>query len=154
MAEMRVERRIEAPASRVWNIITDLDRSPRVVSAIESVEVLTDQPFGVGTEWRETRTMFGKRSTETMRVVEVTDGSSYVVESEATGAVYRSVMSVAPEGDESCSLSMSFSADATSSISKVFSSTIGKLFEGGTRKALEQDLADIAAVAESRSEGD
>jgi hypothetical protein len=34
-------------------------------------------------------------------------------------------------------------------VSKVLAGTIGKLFEGGTRKALVKDLDDIAVVAES-----
>lgn len=147
MPNMQIQRRVDAPPDRVWAIITDLESSPAVVSGIDSVEVLGDGSFGVGTAWRETRTMFGKSVTEEMRIVDVVEGSSYTVESRATGTTYRSVMSVEPD-EGGTLLSMSFTAEAGSTISRAFSTTIGKLFEGGTRRALEQDLADIAAAAE------
>ncbi len=149
MTSMHVERHIAAPPDQVWAIITDIAGSPSVVSGIESVELIAGDEFGVGTAWRETRTMFGRQATEEMRVIAVDPGASYTVESHATGATYRSVMTVAADGEGS-RLTMSFSAEAGSTVSKVFSATIGKLFEGGTRKALEQDLADIAAAAEQR----
>jgi carbon monoxide dehydrogenase subunit G len=148
---MQVQRHIDAPPGRVWAIITDIDRSPEVVSGIEAVEVIEGDSFGVGTAWRETRTMFGKRVTEEMRVIDVSDGASYTVESRSGGTTYRSVMAVDADGDGSL-LRMSFSAQAGSTVSRMFSSTVGKLFEGGTRKALEQDLADIASAAESTDE--
>ena len=45
---------------------------------------------------------------------------------------------------------MSFRGEPGGTVSKVFASTVGKLFESGTRKAIEQDLADIAAAAEAQ----
>ncbi len=147
MPDMHVQRHVAAPVDRVWAIVTDIASSPSVVSGIESVEILGDSAFGIGMSWRETRIMFGKSATEEMRIVDVEEGSSYTVESRATGTTYRSVMSLEPDGDGTL-LSMSFTADAGSTISKVFSSTIGKLFEGGTRRALERDLDDIASAAE------
>lgn len=150
MSSMTVQRDVAADASVVWRIITDLPRSSEVITAIEAVEVLTDGPFGVGTTWRETRTMFGKTVTEEMTVAEVVDGTSYVVTSRATGTAYRSELEVTSTGDGTSHVTMSFSAEPGSTITKVFASTIGKLFESGTRKALEKDLADIAAAAEGR----
>lgn len=148
LANLFVEHRTTAEAARVWSIITDLEGSPTIISGIDAVDVMTRQPFGVGTTWRETRTMMGKSSTEEMTVTEVDPGVSYVVESQAHGASYSSVMKVTPD-DGGSIISMSFSAEPEGSIAKVFASTIGKLFEGQTRKALEQDLADIATAAES-----
>ena len=129
-------------------IVTDLEGSPYVISAIEEVEITTGDGFGVGTTWRETRTMFGRSTTEEMTVAAVDPGKSYVVTSRAGGADYRSVLSVEPDS-EGCTLSMEFTAEPSGTVSKVFASTVGKLFESGTRKALEQDLADIAAAAEA-----
>jgi hypothetical protein len=36
-------------------------------------------------------------------------------------------------------------------MAKVMGATVGKLFENATRKALAQDLDDIAAAAEART---
>ena len=149
MTTMHVSRTTTASPNEVWSIITDLERSPTVISGIDAVEILTpDQPFGVGTTWRETRTMFGKAATEEMRITAVDDGHSYTVESDSSGATYTSHLAIEASDDGSV-ISMSFSGEPDGAMAKFFASTVGKLFESGTRKALEQDLADIAAAAES-----
>jgi len=75
MKPIEVSRSVKAPATVVWNIITDLEGSVDTISGIEKVEILSgDDSFGVGTKWRETRTMFGKKSTEEMTVTEITEG--------------------------------------------------------------------------------
>lgn len=146
---MHARHESTAPAETVWTIMTDLENWPKVVQAIESVERLDDgDDFGVGTRWRETRTMFGRQATETMQVTEVDPGRSYTVEARNRGATYTSVSSVEPTR-EGCVIEMSFDAQ-TSGVSKLLGATLGKLFEGATRKALLQDLVDIAQAAESR----
>ena len=147
MAGIHVQRRIAAPPHTVWSIIIDIEGSPDVISGIDAVDMVHGATFGVGTAWSETRTMFGKQATAEMQVVDVVEGSSYTVESRATGTTYRSTMSVTPDGDGSL-LAMSLDAEAGSPITRVFAATIGKLFERGTRKALERDLDDIAGHAE------
>lgn len=148
--QIDVTRRVAAPADRVWALIIDLQNSPRVMSAIESVELLEGpEEFGVGTRWRETRTMFGKRATEEMRVSLLDPGRSYTVVADSGGAKYVSTLAVVPEGDLSCSLSMTFRGEPTSTAGRVMAATVGRLFIGATRKALETDLADIARAAES-----
>ncbi|MGI9585020.1 MAG: SRPBCC family protein [Acidimicrobiia bacterium] len=150
MTSLEVHKTVNAPASTVWETITNLESSPDIIGGIESVEILTDGPFSVGTRWRETRTMFGKSSTEEMEVTGVDAGRSYVVEADGHGVHYRSVMSVVPVDEETCTLSMTFAGEPTSTASKFFAATIGKMFEGGTEKALQQDLEDIAVAAQSR----
>ena len=50
MTSMKVERDVTASPERVWSIISDLDRSAEVISAIESIERLDGASgFGVGT---------------------------------------------------------------------------------------------------------
>ena len=67
--EIQVTRTIDAPPEIVWTLITDIANSPQVISGIDSVTILgSTEGFGVGTRWRETRTMFGKEATEEMEV--------------------------------------------------------------------------------------
>jgi carbon monoxide dehydrogenase subunit G len=150
VTSLEVQKDIRASSATVWEMITDLSGSADVISGIESVEMLTEGPFAAGSKWRETRSMFGKRSTEEMEVTEINAGTSYVVEAEGHGARYRSVMSVIPLDDATCRLSMTFAAEPTSSTSRFFASTLGKMFEGGTKKALQQDLDDIAIAAQAK----
>lgn len=148
MTEMTVSSDVAAPVQRVWAIITDLEGTADTITAITAVERLDDgDGFGVGTRWRETRTMFGREATEEMEVTAIELKSSYTVEADARGAHYRSTVSVEPRGDGT-RLSMTFGAEPTGTMSKVMAATIGKLFEGSMRKALQQDLTEIAAAAE------
>jgi hypothetical protein len=64
---------------------------------------------------------------------------------------YESTFTLQPTGVEQCTLTMVFSGEPTSTMSRATAATIGRLFVGQTRQALERDLADIAAAAEARS---
>jgi len=155
MRELLVIRDVEASAEDVWHVITNLDTFDNTISAIERVERLDDgEAFGVGTEWRETRTMFGRTATEEMRVTNMVPGRSYVTVADSHGAVYRSEMAVEPTGGDACKVSMTFGAETHGVIARVLSATLGRLFERATRKACAADLADIAAVAEGNSRRD
>ena len=148
MAVITIERDVAAPPQKVWAIITDLDRTAEVISAITAlVRTGASSGFEVGTAWRETRVMFGRESTESMEVTAIDEGRSYTVESLSRGVHYTSIMKVEAKGEGS-HLAWEFGAEATSMSGKLMS-VFGKLFEGSTRKALLQDLDDIAVAAEA-----
>ena len=148
--QIEVNREIAAPVERVWEIVTDLSRSPEVMSSITRIEVLEGaDEFAVGTRWRETRTMFGRDATEEMVVTDLVPGRSYTVVAHSAGTDYRSTLAVTASGDHGSLLRMTFSGEPTSAVSRVMSATIGRLFLGATRAAVEQDLSDIASAAES-----
>jgi carbon monoxide dehydrogenase subunit G len=151
MRELTVTQDVDAGPESVWAIITDLDAFERTISAIEKVERLDDGTgFGVGTRWRETRTMFGRTATEEMEVTSIDDNRSYVTEANSHGAHYRTVMTVEPVASGKSRLSTTFGAEPHGMVTKVVAATIGRLFERSTRKALEQDLAEIAAAAQAQ----
>ena len=150
--EVTCSRSIKAPAETVWALMTDLETFPETVGGIEGVERLDEGTgFGLGTTWRETRTMFGRTATEDMWVTEFDPGRSYVVEANSHGTEYRTAQRIEPDGDGSL-LTMTFSGTATGTMAKIMSATVGLLFANATKKAFEKDLADIAAAAEAASE--
>jgi len=150
--EISCSKTINAPVDEVWSIMTNLEGFPDAISGIEHVERLDEgSGFDVGTKWRETRTLFGRTATEDMWVTELDPGHSYVVEANSHGAEYRTTQSVEPDGDGGSVLLMSFSGNPTGTMAKVMSATIGRLFVNATRRAFEQDLADIASAAETSS---
>ena len=118
MASISSSVQINAPAERVYEMMTDLESAPQRISGIQTMEVLTDGPFGVGTRFRETRIMFGKEAVETMEVSAVEPGRSYTTEAESHGSHYTCVVAVEPAG-EGCTLSMSMDAKPLSLVSKV-----------------------------------
>jgi carbon monoxide dehydrogenase subunit G len=147
---LRVSRDVEASASTVWDIITDIDHTAETLSSVERVERLDDgDGFGIGTRWRETRTMFGRQATEEMEVTEVQSGAGYTVISDSGRTRYTSVLTVEPLPDDRARLSMTFGATTSGVIGTLVGATLGRLFQGATRRMLEQDLADLADAAEA-----
>ena len=151
MRELVVTHDSSATPENVWSVLTDLDNAAATISAIEKIERLDgDSGFGVGTTWRETRTMFGKTATEDMTITDVNPGRSYSTEANSHGAHYKSTHSV-ESIDGGSRITMAFGAEPISAVSRIFSFTIGRLFDSYTRKALAKDLINIAAAAERSS---
>ncbi len=148
MQDVEVRRHVAAPAERVWAVATDLAGAPRVVRGIESVEVLSPGDFGVGTRWRETRTMMGRSATEEMTVTAMEPQRSYTTEAVRPGVRYLSTVAVAPSGDGGSDLTMTFGARPTSTFVRVLGSVTGPLGRRVIARALAQDRADIATAAE------
>ena len=151
MATLQVSHDIKADPQVVWSIVVGMDDWADVIEAIESVERLDGgDGFGLGTTWRETRTMFGKKATEVMEVTEFEDGRRYATAAESHGSKYFSEIGVEPT-DGGCRITMKFRGEPQSTLAKVMDVTVGRLFMGATRKALTRDLADIGAAAEAAS---
>jgi uncharacterized protein YndB with AHSA1/START domain len=60
---MTFERVIAAPVQHVWAVMTDVERYVERFVNTDAAELLTEGPFGVGTRWRETRTVYGQSAT-------------------------------------------------------------------------------------------
>lgn len=121
--------------------MSDFSNAAGRISAIKKCEVLTPGAVGKGTRFRETRVMFGKEATETMKVIEWNPPSSYTVKAESCGCRYLSTVTCQPDGAETI-VSMSFSAEPLTFFAKLLS-PLGKLMMGTCRKAFEKDLNDI-----------
>ena len=145
-----VERRIEADAARVWDVITDLDYSPEVLSAIVRIERVEGDGYDVGTRWRETRRMWGREETEEMWVSAVDEPRATTVRAESRGTAYVTVFTLEPE-QEATVLRIDFSAETPhpGPAQRLGWLVFGRAGMKATRKALEQDLEEIAAVAEA-----
>lgn len=147
--ELTLSREVAASPELVWAIVTDLDRAPEICSGIARVERLAGPVYDVGTRWRETRTMLGRETTEEMEVVGLEPGRSATLAAEAHGVVYRSVVRVEPSGAGSL-LSMSFSGtlESPSWLQRAAARLTSRMGLAATRRAMQQDLDDIAAHAE------
>ncbi len=148
MQDVEVRRHTAAPVQRVWDVATDLAGAAQVIRGIDAVEVLTPGPFGVGTRWRETRTMMGRSATEEMSVTAMESLRSYRVESASRGAHYVSTFAFSPAADGGTELTTTFGGQATSSMTRVLAAVTAPFARRAVSKALEQDLQDIAAAAE------
>lgn len=144
-----VTRTIDAPLETVWNVATDLATMPETMSAITDVEVLEGgDAFGVGTRWRETRTMMRREATEEMEVTRLDPHRSYTVEADNQGVHYISTFTFTPLGADRTEVAMTFTGEATTP-QNVIVRLMGRLGLRIVRKSLAKDLDDLATAAEA-----
>lgn len=148
--EVTVTRETTASPEQVWAVMTDIEGTTETLSGVTVIERLDGgSGFEPGLRWRETREVMGKEATEELEVTAVDPGRSYTVEADSGGTHYRSVLTVEPSAS-GATITMTFGAEQTGGrIASFLAMTVGRLFQGPTRKALQQDLDDIAATAEA-----
>jgi carbon monoxide dehydrogenase subunit G len=141
---------IQASPERVWSVITDIPGSAATLSGVDSVQLLTDGPYGEGTRWKETRKMLGKAETVEMWVAEAEPHRNTTVKAVQGGADYTTRFGLAPR-DGGTDLTLTFGAEVTKPtiVSRLMMLLFGRMGMAATRKALTKDLAEIAAKAES-----
>ena len=147
MATMRVSRVLHAPIERVWQVFADIPAAADRLSGVSKIDVLSDLPFGPGFRWRETRRMLGKDATEEMWVSMAQEPDFYEVAAASRGMEYlsRYDFTAVPDGTK---VELVFTGTPTSTMAKLMDKTMA-LTSGPLRKALSQDMADLAAVCEA-----
>lgn len=75
--EVTFREEFDAPVERVFHVFTDIDGAPKWLPNLIKIEKLTPGPFAKGTQWRETRKMFGKAATETFEVTAFEPGRGF-----------------------------------------------------------------------------
>jgi carbon monoxide dehydrogenase subunit G len=138
---------IGAPQARVFDVFTDLRRAAGRVRAIHTLEVLTEGPIGRGTRFRETRTMCGKQTTETMEITAFDPPGSYTVEGDSCGAHYITRFTFTPEGG-STRVEMTLIVEARSLLARLFS-PLANVMMKKARTLFAVDLSDLKRAAEA-----
>jgi carbon monoxide dehydrogenase subunit G len=147
---LSLTQHIQAPPEKVWSVITDIPGSAATLSGVDSVQLLTEGPYGEGTRWKETRKMLGKSETVEMWVAEADQHRNTTVKAVQGGADYTTRFSLAPR-DGGTELTLTFGAEVIKPtlVSRLMMLLFGRMGMAATRKALTKDLAEIAAKAES-----
>lgn len=151
-------RHVNAPADKVWAVLSDIPGSAATLSSIDSIQMLTEGPYAEGTRWKETRTMMRRAETVELWVAvcepPALRGAGIVgtttVKALQGGADYTTRFALA-ERDGGTDLTVTFGAEVVkpTRLSKIVMAVFGPLGMRITRKALARDLAEIAAKAES-----
>jgi uncharacterized protein YndB with AHSA1/START domain len=144
---------VDVPPETVFAAATDLDHFGEWMLNFVSVEKLTDGEFGVGTEFREIRRMFGKEAAEHFEVaryeppshlelyVDGTKGSSKKGE-------YRFMHTFEPiDGGRGTKMTLAGTIDGMGCMGAVF----GVLFKGMFVKAIRKDLLAFKAYVEKQA---
>lgn len=159
MATVTVSRVIDAPAERVWRVMTDLPNRGAWLSTVHEVRVLTPGRFGVGSAWSESRTMpDGEQVTEEFHVNECTAPERVVVTSRGeNGTDYRMTYTLtAIDGGrhgESTEVTVVQDGTPKGAGGRMLAIVLGGLAARTVEGTLRRDLADLAAAAARPASG-
>ena len=147
---IELQRTVQAPVERVWDVLTDVAHADQILSGVTKVEPITEEPYRVGTRWRETRRMFGRDATEQVHVTVAEPPTRTVVEADSGGVHYVTEFTLARSAGDATRLAMSFTAVQAHAnpVQKALWRLFGRLGAKATEKVMAKDLKDIAAGAE------
>jgi carbon monoxide dehydrogenase subunit G len=145
-----LSQHVNASREKVWAVISDIPGSARTLSAVKSIQVLSEETYGEGTRWKETRAMMGREETVEMQVSQSDPPRITTVVARQGGTDYTTRFTL-EERDGGTGLTVFFGAAMSKPtfLSKIMMAAFGKTGMSVIRKALAKDLAEIAAKAES-----
>ena len=146
---VEVQVAINGPRPAIWAVMTDIEDAAKLISGIETIEVLEKPASGlVGLRWRETRMLFGKPATAEKWITEAAENEFYRTRAEDNGFVFISTMSLSESGTGGTTLTSTHDSQPQGFVARLMSIPMKLFFRGVARKALLQDLNDIKAAVE------
>ncbi|GAA2519356.1 SRPBCC family protein [Pilimelia columellifera] len=154
MSTTVVTQFVAAPADRVWGLLVDLGSRSAWLSTVDAVELVTPPPFAAGAIWRETHRMpEGDPVAEEFHVESCEPGRRFVVTSPGRGADYRTTYAVTPvtagRHRGGTLVAVEQEGHPRSRGGRVLEVVLGGLAARTAEGAIRQELADLAAAAES-----
>ena len=137
---------IGASPEAVFALATDFGRAAEVIRAIENVEMLTEGPVGLGTRFRETRTVLGHATTQEMEVTAFDSPSLYALGCESHGARYVTEVRLA-SNSTGTDVELRFEARPMSFMAKAMAEMLRPMLDS-VAGVLENDLEDLKAALE------
>ena len=128
-------RHIEAPAPAVWEVLYDVARWPEWTPTIDSVELLDDGPFRVGSRAKVRQPKLPQAQ---WQVTEVVEGASFTWEAKGPGMKTIARHAVAPDGAGSM---VTLSIEQTGPMGAVAAFVWRSL----TQRYIEQEAASLDA---------
>jgi carbon monoxide dehydrogenase subunit G len=136
-----VKRTIRVTQSIAYNGLLDLDSAKLWMQGLVGIERLDEGPIRVGSQWKETRKMFGKEATEYFEVVELIEPQKIVLRCDGTKGttgkgefVFTYTLLSATENHTEVTLNGEI--NGLTGLTRFF----GKLIAGTFKKACEKDL--------------
>jgi Polyketide cyclase / dehydrase and lipid transport len=142
---------VNAQPALAFAIATDVKAWPGIISGIESTVILTRDPTGAGTRFRETRRMHGTLATEEMVFAEFDPPTRFVLTAYNHGTRFRAAHEFKSAG-LSTEMTLTFSGRPVTRMAHVLT-PFAFLFTPFLRRQLASDLADLKRAIETRSSG-
>lgn len=144
-----VKRTVKVPKQTAYESLLDLDSAKQWMQGFVRIERLDEGTMQVGSQWKETRKMFGKESTEHFEVVELHAPDKIVLRCDGTKGTtgkgeFVFTYLLGSTGDQT-EITLNGEINGLTGLSKLF----GKMMAGTFKKACAKDLdALITHLAE------
>lgn len=79
-----VKRTAKLPREKVYEGLIDLDEAKNWMQGFVGIQRLDDGPMKVGSQWKETRKMFGKEASEHFEVIDLNESKKVVLRCDGT----------------------------------------------------------------------
>ncbi|NMH68125.1 polyketide cyclase / dehydrase and lipid transport [Bacillus sp. RO3] len=138
-----VKRNFTVSKEKVYESLIDLDSADQWMKGLVGIERLDEGALREGSQWRETRKMFGKEASEHFEVVELTEPDKVVVRCDGTKGTtgkgeFIFTYLLTSSGDHT-EVTMLGEIRGLTGLSKWF----GKLIAGTFKKACAKDLDSL-----------
>ncbi len=148
MTQINISRQIAAPRELVFEVCSDFPNAAETIAAINRIEMLTEGPVGLGTRFKESRTLFGREATEEMEVIEFVPPQQYTLGANTMGARFETTFRFTDEGHET-QVEIQMQVTPESLFSKIMS-PLNKVMMGSIKKFIESDLDSIESAVKQR----
>jgi hypothetical protein len=146
MTRTVVKRTIHAPIERVFETVADVRNFSKALPYLVEVEFLSDNLEGIGTRFRETRIMKGKRASTELEITEFVENERVRLVADSHGTVWDTVFIVRPVGD-AVELEMIMEARAYKLVAKL----MNPLIKGLVAKAIKSDMDAVKEYCEAET---
>ena len=141
------KRVIRAPVNDIFQTLASVEDFSKAVEGIEKIEFLSDQKYGVGTRFRETRLMNGREATTELEVTELVENENVRIVSDAGGTIWDTIFEVEPTNSGDVAMTMKMDVRPHSFLAKV----VTPLILGIVDKAVQSDMDAVKAYCESNA---
>lgn len=142
---------VNAPLEKTFEVFSDVTKAQERIPSITKVEIIEGPTReGVGTKWKETRTMFGQEASEIMWISAYEPNTTYTVSAESHGTRYTTIFKFTPNDNGTTTVDMTFEGIPVSTAAKMLS-MLAFLMKGATQKALQDDLEALKKAAETNN---
>ena len=144
------KKTFQVPKKDLYTALLDLEAAKHWMQGLVQMERLDEGPMKVGSEWKETRKMFGTKATEQFEVVELEEPDKIVLRCDGTKGTtgkgeYIYTYTISESGNLS-EVTLDGEINGLTGLAKLF----GKLMAGTFKKACDKDLNALKGYLEKK----
>ncbi|MEM6472370.1 MAG: SRPBCC family protein [Planctomycetota bacterium] len=145
MKPIETTRLINAPRDRVFEVISRPEGFCEAVTPILRVEILSETRAGVGTHFRETRSMNGKETSVVLEIAESITNERVRMVSEAGGTIWDTVFTVEDADRDRTRMQMVMEIKPKRLLSRI----LNPMIRGMVVRGVESDMDEVKKYCES-----